>query len=106
MEKIGNKKEFEKNIVRKMIYIYCKKKHNSENELCSECEDLILYSYSRVDNCPHTQSKTFCSFCDTSCYREDYKEKIKAVMRFSGPRMLYHNPIITIKHLIYSKLFH
>ncbi len=28
------------------------------------------------------------------------KEKIKTVMRFSGPRMLIYHPIMAIRHLI------
>lgn len=104
METTEDKIKFEKDIVKKMIYIYCRKNHKYKNEVCPECRDLILYSYSKVDNCPHMKSKTFCSACNTSCYRENYKEKIKMVMRFSGPRMLFHNPVLTIKHLIYNKL--
>ena len=29
-----------------------------------------------------------------------YERKIKTVMRFSGPRMLFYHPIMAIRHLI------
>jgi hypothetical protein len=28
------------------------------------------------------------------------REKIREVMRFSGPRMIFHHPIMAIRHLI------
>ena len=31
------------------------------------------------------------------------RQKIGAVMRFSGPRMLLHHPFIAVKHLIQTK---
>ena len=31
------------------------------------------------------------------------REKIRAVMRFSGPRMLFVDPVMAIRHLIESK---
>jgi hypothetical protein len=31
------------------------------------------------------------------------REKIKEVMRFSGPRMIFCHPIMAIRHLIESK---
>jgi hypothetical protein len=30
------------------------------------------------------------------------REKIREVMRFSGPRMLFHHPITAIRHVIES----
>ena len=32
-----------------------------------------------------------------------YAEKIREVMRFSGPRMLFHHPIAAIRHVVESK---
>jgi hypothetical protein len=31
------------------------------------------------------------------------REKIKEIMRFSGPRMIFYHPIMAIRHLIESK---
>jgi hypothetical protein len=31
------------------------------------------------------------------------REKIREVMRFSGPRMIFHHPIMAIRHLIESR---
>jgi hypothetical protein len=31
------------------------------------------------------------------------REKIREVMRFSGPRMIFHHPITAVRHVIESK---
>ena len=92
--------EQEKQVVTVMIGIYCKKKHKHKNGLCPDCEDLNAFAQKRLNNCRHGENKTFCSNCPTHCYAPKYKEKIKEVMRFSGPWMLLYHPVMAIKHLI------
>ena len=31
------------------------------------------------------------------------RNKIREVMRFSGPRMIFHHPILAIKHLVQTR---
>lgn len=31
------------------------------------------------------------------------REKIREVMRFSGPRMIFHHPVAAIRHVIETK---
>jgi hypothetical protein len=31
------------------------------------------------------------------------REKIRAVMRFSGPRMIFYHPVTAVRHLIETK---
>ena len=69
--------EREKRTIELMIKIYCKKKHK-EKELCPECSELLEYALKRL-----------------------MKEKIKKVMRFSGPRLIIYNPIELIRHMTY-----
>ena len=33
------------------------------------------------------------------CYHPKMRQKIKEVMRFAGPRMIWYHPIWTLKHL-------
>lgn len=88
----------EKKVISQMISLYCMKKHNGE-ELCSECQALKAYALKRLENCRYGESKPFCNRCSTPCYAKEQKERIKKVMRFSGPRMLFYHPITTVKHL-------
>ena len=94
------KKEKEKEIVNLMIDIYCKGKKHSSGGICPECIELKDYVDIKVDRCPVMESKSFCSSCSIHCYEPFMREEIKKVMRYSGPRMLFHHPILAIKHML------
>lgn len=99
---VQTKRQREQETVSLMISLYCKHKHGGQS-LCPECAALEAYAKLRSDKCPFMETKTFCSNCRVHCYRADMREKIRAVMRFSGPRMLFHHPILAIRHLIETK---
>ena len=99
---VKTKRQREKETVSLMIAIYCRKKHGCRT-LCPECAALNAYAQQRSDKCPFMETKTFCSNCRVHCYKPDMREKIRAVMRFSGPRMLFHHPIMAIRHVIETK---
>ncbi len=101
--KITSKREKEKEVVSLMIRLYCKKQHGTKTELCPECAELEQYARSRSDRCPFMEEKTFCSNCRVHCYKPEMREKIRAVMRFSGPRMIFHHPVMAASHVIESK---
>lgn len=82
-----------------MIWIYCKA-HKHDNVLCSECSELVEYSNNRLDACKFGNIKTFCSKCKVHCYKPEMRENIKKVMRYSGPRILFYNPLMAIKHFL------
>ena len=94
--------EREKKIIGVMVDIYCKKKHKHKDGLCEECQELLDYAIFRTDKCPFMETKTFCSQCKVHCYKKDKREKIRKVMRFSGPRMLVYHPVMAICHLYYQ----
>lgn len=100
---VEEKRIREKETVSKMISIYCKKKHGTKQGLCPECAALQEYAKMRSDKCPFMETKTFCSNCKVHCYKPDMREKIRDVMRFSGPRMLFVHPVMAIRHVIESK---
>ena len=99
---IQTKRKQEKETVTLMIRLYCRKKHGGK-ELCPACAELDAYAQLRSDKCPFMETKTFCSNCKVHCYKKDMREKIREVMRFSGPRMIFHHPIMAIRHVIESK---
>lgn len=100
---VQEKREREKAMVSEMIALYCKKKHGAGKELCGECAALDSYARMRSDKCPFMETKTFCSNCKVHCYKPDMREKIREVMRFSGPRMIFHHPVAAIRHVIETK---
>lgn len=103
MQSVEQKRKHEKELVSQMIALYCKRKHYHSNGLCPECEQLDTYAKMRSDRCPFMETKTFCSNCKVHCYKPKMREKIREVMRFSGPRMIFYHPIIAIRHVIENK---
>ena len=99
---VKTKRQREKETVSLMIAIYCRKNHGGK-ELCPDCAALEAYARQRSDKCPFMETKTFCSNCKVHCYKKDMREKIREVMRFSGPRMIFYHPVMAIRHVIESK---
>ena len=90
----------ENNTIEAMIGIYCHGQHGNKDELCFECKELLDYARERLNKCPFQENKTTCGKCPVHCYRPVMREKIRAVMRYAGPRMFYRHPILTLFHLI------
>lgn len=100
---IEEKRQREKAMVSQMIALYCRKNHHTKRELCDECRELSEYAILRSDKCPFMETKTFCSNCKVHCYKPEMREKIRQVMRFSGPRMIFHHPVTAVRHVIETK---
>lgn len=94
----------EKDTVRLMIRLYCKKTHKGTdkngNKLCPECQVLLEYAYNRLDKCRFGENKCSCLRCPAQCYKPDMRENIRAVMRYIGPRMPYLAPIAYVRYFI------
>lgn len=88
---------------RVMIDLYCQHHHGSKDQLCKECHELFDYVKKRLEKCPLKNNKPKCSKCTIHCYTPAMREKIKKVMRYSGPRMMYLHPILTAKHYFTNK---
>lgn len=96
------KREREKRLVSQMIALYCRKKHGGRS-LCPSCAALDAYARQRSIRCPFMETKTFCSNCRVHCYEPEMREKIREVMRFSGPRMIVYHPVTVVRHVIETK---
>ncbi|MBE5841078.1 MAG: nitrous oxide-stimulated promoter family protein [Butyrivibrio sp.] len=104
MNKTEKKREREKKTVSEMIALYCRKNHGTKGrKLCDECRELREYAVSRSDKCPFMENKTFCSNCKVHCYKPEMRKKIRKVMRYSGPRMIFHHPVMALRHVIENK---
>ena len=89
----------EKRTVHLMIGVYCRHYHGGKG-LCEACQSLVDYCDQRLDHCKFGEDKTTCKKCPVHCYKTDMREKIREVMRYSGPRMLFHYPLEAIRHLM------
>ena len=77
LQSVEAKRQREKRMVQEMVALYCRKKHGGQKRLCPNCR--------------------------VHCYRPDMREKIRAVMRWAGPRMLLHHPVAAARHVIETK---
>ncbi|WP_281648725.1 nitrous oxide-stimulated promoter family protein [Parendozoicomonas sp. Alg238-R29] len=90
----------ENKTVGKMIALYCQHHHKPENGyLCSDCIELKAFCERRVERCVYGANKPVCSKCPIHCYKPAKREQVRQVMRWAGPRMLLHHPILAIRHL-------
>ncbi len=97
---IEEKRKKEKMTMKTMVEIYCRGNHHTKRGLlCKECEDLLAYANMRTDKCPFMETKTFCSACKVHCYSKAMQARVKAVMRYAGPRMLFAHPVLAIRHV-------
>ncbi len=97
---MGNRLSNERVTIEAMIRLYCRKKHATA-ELCPDCQALLDYALLRLQKCPFGEAKTTCRKCSIHCYAPSQRAAIRAVMRFSGPRLLFYHPLLTIRHLLY-----
>ena len=86
--------------VRAMIALSCEARHEGSAGLCSDCNELWDYAQARVDRCPFKDCKPTCVNCTVHCYKPTMRERIREVMRFSGPRMMWRHPVLAIMHLL------
>jgi hypothetical protein len=87
-----------------MVELYCRDHHApsaaSPVVLCPDCAALLDYARARLSGCPYGGLKPTCANCPTHCYRPAMRDQVRAVMRYSGPRMLTRHPLLAAAHLI------
>lgn len=90
----------ERRTIEYMTALYCRDHHGAGTVLCPECSDLMAYALMRLDKCPYREDKPVCAKCPSHCYKPLMRERVRAVMRYSGPRMLLRHPLLAVFHLI------
>lgn len=84
-----------------MARIYCRGHHHDHapgQDLCPDCAEVIAYAQARTRACPRKHRGT-CDTCPHPCYKPVMRARIREIMAYSGPRMLFHHPIMAIRHL-------
>ena len=110
----------EEKTIAAMIDLYCRDHHAGEpsaagaaagppavagppagdDELCAECAEILAYARLRLEKCRYGADKPTCANCETHCYRPAMRERVRVVMRYSGPRMLKRHPLLAVAHLV------
>lgn len=103
--KLSHRVAREETTITAMIAIYCRAHHGTAatdagEGLCPACEDLLRYARRRLENCRYGARKPTCANCRTHCYSPVMRERVREVMRYSGPRMLRRHPLLALAHVM------
>jgi hypothetical protein len=82
-----------------MTRIYCADHHGAPHP-CAECQALMTYASKRLAVCTYGEDKPVCAKCQIHCYGKAMREKVREVMRYSGPRMILRHPWLALMHVV------
>jgi len=100
MTKLHPRVDRERRTIEAMIRLFCRDHHESREGFCEECAELMTYAEKRLEKCPYQEDKPTCTNCPIHCYKPERREQVKAIMKYSGPRMIFKHPIFAIRHII------
>lgn len=86
-----------------MVSMYCRAHHGDArdaDDVCASCAELVEYAHLRLERCRYGVDKPTCTNCPTHCYRPEQRQRVREVMRYSGPRMLRSHPVMAVRHLL------
>jgi len=84
-----------------MVEIYCADHHVAGGGLlCPDCESFLAYAERRLEKCPYGPSKPTCAKCPVHCYKAEPRALASRIMRYSGPRMAWQYPWLSLMHLL------
>jgi hypothetical protein len=83
-----------------MTAIYCRDHHASATPPCPDCRTLIDYAAKRLALCTYGEDKPVCAKCQIHCYGRVMRDKVRDVMRYAGPRMIWRHPWLALWHVL------
>ena len=99
---MNKRRKIEAKTVEVMIKMYCNDHHQS-TILCNDCNELVIYAQQKGESCVFGDEKPVCSQCKVHCYQPEQRKKIRDVMRYSGPKMIFRHPFMAILHLLFKR---
>ena len=84
--------------MRLMVGCYCRGHHRTDPALCPDCQALIDYAAQRLARCRFGAEKPTCAQCPVHCYQRHWRDQVKTVMRYAGPRMVWRHPLLSLRH--------
>lgn len=83
-----------------MATLYCKGHRHGGTPLCRECAALLEYATRRLERCVFGDAKPTCANCLVHCYTAEMREKVRVMMRWAGPRMIFRHPVLAVTHIL------
>ena len=106
---VARRREREQRTISQMVALYCVGNHGRANRteisfsgerICPDCKAIDEYCVRRTERCRSMAHKTSCEACGNHCYAPAERERIRAIMRYAGPRMMLHHPVAAVRHLL------
>jgi hypothetical protein len=84
-----------------MIDMNCRENHSFDlGDLCPACSELREYARRRLERCVFQENKPTCAKCPVHCYKPEMRERVRVMMRYAGPRMVFRRPVLAVAHLL------
>ena len=107
---VARRRARKKRTISQMIALYCAGNHDEAartetahcgEPVCAACASLDGYALLRTERCRKMHiRKASCDVCENHCYKPEMREGVRAVMRYSGPRMMRKHPVAALRHLL------
>lgn len=68
--------------------------------VCDSCRDFLFYAIERRLRCP-LDPRPVCKHCHVHCYKPDYREKVREIMRFSGKYLMMRGRLDLLWHYFF-----
>jgi hypothetical protein len=68
--------------------------------VCPACAEFLAYAFERRLRCP-LEEKPACKHCPMHCYKPDYRDKVRDIMRFSGKHLLRRGRLDLLWHYFF-----
>ncbi|MEG0461742.1 MAG: nitrous oxide-stimulated promoter family protein [Gordonibacter sp.] len=107
--KTAKRRAREKRTISQMVVLYCAGNHEAATRtetahcgeaICPACLAIDANAVLRTERCRKMDEKTSCEQCGNHCYKPEDRERIRAVMRYAGPRMMGRHPVAALRHLM------
>eukprot|EP00727_Mastigamoeba_balamuthi_P000950 m51a1_g10852 hypothetical protein (146) ;mRNA; r:15944-16381 len=95
-----------------MVRLYCRAHHagsspGAGDALCPDCAEVLAFARARLRACPYGERKPVCALCRVHCWRArpEVRQRVAAVMWYSGPRLLLCAPWLALNHFVDAALY-
>ena len=105
---VAKRRAREQRTISQMVALYCADHHPDERTerahcgepVCPDCKAIDDYCVKRTERCRSMEHKTNCEECGNHCYAPPQRDRIRAIMRHAGPRMMLHHPVAALRHML------
>lgn len=114
MEAMTKQQKSDIRLIGKFVEVYCDGKHAGierrtfllpeklgERRMCAECAGFMAYAVARRLNCPLEAEKPSCKHCRIHCYGKEQRDKVRAVMAYSGRKLMLRGRLDYVWHYFF-----